>query len=124
MVRGDIVAYFKINGVDFSAMCNKLDVQTAVKYNSQTNAAGDTVVDYVGEKRTIAVGIISLNDSDMIRLQQAIAAFSVSLSFRDPRTNVLAENVACIIPSHNVEYFTIQEGNVRYKGMSLTFTEL
>lgn len=118
------MAYFKIGDTDYSAMCNKLDVQTAVQYNAQTNAAGGTVVDYVGAKRKIAVGIISLNDTDMLRLQRDLEAFSVSLSFRDPRTNMLAENVACIIPSHNAEYHTIQVGNVRYKAMSLTFTEL
>jgi hypothetical protein len=118
------VEYFKIDGVDFSAMCNSLDVKTAVNYNSQTNAAGDTVMDYVGQKRVISVGIISLNDSDMIQIQQAIAPFSVSISFRDPRTNVLAENVSCIIPSHDAQYYTIQKGNVRYKAMTLTFDEL
>lgn len=118
------MAYFKIGNTDFSALCNALDVETNVNYNAQTNAAGDTVVDYVGAKRTITVGIISTNDTDMLRLQQAIGAFSVSLSFRDPRTNTLAENVACIIPSHNAEYYTIQIDNVRYKAMSLTFTEL
>jgi hypothetical protein len=99
-------------------------VKTNVNYNAQTNAAGDTVVDYIGAKRTIDVGVISLNDTDMLRLQQAIAAFGVSISFRDPRTNTLAENVACIIPSHNVEYYTIQIDNVRYKAMSLSFIEL
>lgn len=118
------MAYFKINGVDFSDMCASLDVKTAVNYNAQTNAAGGTVVDYVGAKRTIDVGIISLNDTDMLRLQQALAAFSVALSFRDPRTNMLAENVPCIIPSYNAAYHTIQINNVRYKATSLTFTEL
>jgi hypothetical protein len=124
MVRGDIVAYFKIDGVDFSNLCNELVVQTNVNYNAQTNAAGGTVVDYVGAKRTITVGIVSVNDTDMLRVQQAISAFSVALSFRDPRTNMLAENVPCIIPSYNAEYYTIQVNNVRYKAMSLTFTEL
>jgi hypothetical protein len=118
------MAYFKINNTDYSAFCASLNVQTAVKYNAQTNAAGGTVVDYVGAKRTIAVGIISLNDADMLRLLRDIEAFSVSLSFRDPRTNMLAENVPCIIPNHNADYQTIQVGNVRYKAMSLTFTEL
>ena len=118
------MAYFKIGDTDYSAMCSSLDVQTDVNYNAQTNAAGDTVVDYVGEKRTINVGIISLNDTDMLRLQRALSAFSVLLSFRDPRTNMLAENVACIIPNHNAQYHTIQVGNVRYKAMSLTFKEL
>jgi hypothetical protein len=105
-------------------MCSALDVQTAVNYNAQTNAAGGTVVDYVGAKRTISVGIISLNDTDMLRLQRDLEAFRVLLSFRDPRTNTLAENVECIIPSYNANYHTIQVGNVRYKAMSLTFTEL
>lgn len=118
------MAYFKIDGVDFSALCNKLDVQTNVNYNAQTNAAGGTVVDYVGAKRTINVGIISLSDTDMLRVQQALSAFSVLLSFRDPRTNSLAENVPCIVPSYGAEYHTIQIGNVRYKATSLTFTEL
>lgn len=118
------MAYFKIDGVDYSALCNKLDVQTNVNYNAQTNAAGGTVVDYVGAKRTITVGIISVNDTDMLRLQRALSAFSVALSFRDPRTNTIAENVPCIIPSYNADYYTIQINNVRYKATSLTFTEL
>lgn len=118
------MAYFKIGDVDFSGICNKLNVTTNVNYNAQTNAAGDTVVDYVGAKRTIDVGIIALNDADMLRVQQAISAFSVLLSFRDPRTNMLAENVPCIIPTNNADYYTIQSGNVRYNAMTLTFTEL
>lgn len=118
------MTYLKINGVDFSDICNKLDVKTNVNYNAQTNAAGGTVVDYVGAKRTIDVGIVALSDADMIRVQQAISAFSVSLSFRDPRTNTLAEGVPCIIPSNTAAYYTIQDGNVRYNAMTLTFTEL
>ena len=118
------MAYIKINGVDFSAICNKLNVTTDVLYNAQTNAAGGTVVDYVGAKRKIEVGIISLSDTDMLRVQHIISAFSVALSFRDPRTNTLAENVPCIIPSSNADYYTIQKNNVRYNAMTLTFTEL
>jgi hypothetical protein len=118
------VAYFKIGVNDYSDICNALNVDTNVNYNAQTNAAGNTVVDYINEKRTIRVGIISLDDTQMQKLQSDIAAFSVSISFRDPRTNVLAENVACIIPSHNVDYYTIQADNVRYNAMSLSFIEL
>ena len=118
------MAYFKIGANDYSDICNALRVDTGVNYNAQTNAAGNTVVDYVGAKRTIHVGIISLDDTQMIKLQRDIEAFSVSISFRDPRTNMLAENVACIIPSHNVDYYTIQEGNTRYNALSLSFIEL
>lgn len=116
--------YLKINGVDFSDICASLDVKTNVNYNAQTNAAGGTVVDYVGAKRTITAGIISLSDTDMLKVQQAVSAFSVNLSFRDPRTNTIAENVPCIIPSYSAAYHTIQVNNVRYKATSLTFTEL
>ena len=53
-----------------------------------------------------------------------IKAFSVSLSFRNPETNKLETGVACIIPSNDVEYYTIQTAKVSYKKMKLTFTEL
>ena len=118
------MAYFKIGGIDFSGMCNGLEVKTATRYNAQTNAAGNTVVDYINKKRTIVVGVIPLNDTEMERLQRAIAPFSVAISFRDPTTNALAENVPCIIPDNDIKYYTIQEGNVLYNALSLTFSEL
>ena len=118
------MAYFKIGGIDYSGICNALEVQTATNYNAQTNAAGNTVVDYINKKRTIVVGVKSLDDNEMIRLQRDIAGFAVSISFRDPLTNILAENVACIIPDNAVKYYTIQEGNVRYNALTLTFSEL
>lgn len=118
------MAYFKIGNTDFSGICNKLEVNTATKFNAQENAAGDTVVDYIGKKRTITVGIIPLHDSEMIQLQRAIAGFAVSISFRDPLTNTLATNVPCIIPENAVDYYTIQENNVRYNALTLRFSEL
>ena len=118
------MAYLKINGVDFSGICNKLNITTDVLYNAQTNAAGGTVVDYVGAKRTIEVGIIALSDADMLRVQQAISAFSVALSFRNPRTNTLEENVPCIIPSSTADYYTIRIDKVLYNATTLTFQEL
>lgn len=118
------MAYFKIGNIDFSGICNGLEVQTKTRYNAQTNAAGNTVVDYINKKRTIVVGIIPLNDTEMARLQQAIAAFSVAISFRNPNTNALEENVACIIPESAVKYYTIQAGKVSYNALSLTFSEL
>lgn len=118
------MAYFKIGNIDFSGICNGLEVKTATRYNAQTNAAGNTVVDYINKKRTITVGIRPLTDTEMLQLQTAIAAFSVSISFRNPTTNELAQNVACIIPDNAVKYYTIQEGNVSYNALTLTFSEL
>lgn len=118
------MAYFKIGNTDFSGICNKLEVGTATKYNEQTNAAGNTVVDYINKKRVLTVGIRSTNDTEMIQLQQAIADFAVYVSFRDPKTNMLNENVLCIIPENSADYYTIQENNVRYNGLTLTIKEL
>lgn len=118
------MAYFKIGETDYSMYVNKLIVSTSVNYNAQQNAAGDTVVDYINKKRTIEVGIIPLTDSAMIGLQQDIDAFNVSISFLNPKTNMLEENVNCIIPSDKIEYYTIQSGKTMYKEITLKFTEL
>lgn len=118
------MAYFKIGSNDYSNYCSELKVSTSVTYNSQTNAAGNTVVDYVNTKRQIEVGVIPLNDAIMAQLLQDLAAFNVAISYRNPQTNVLESNINCIIPSSNVEYYTIQVDKVMYKALSLTFTEL
>lgn len=118
------MAYFKIDNVDFSMYVNELKVNSNTNYTAQTNAAGDTVVDYINKKRTIEVGVIPVDDASMLELQQAIDAFNVSLSFRNPKTNVLEENVNCIIPSDAVEYYTIQSNKVMFKAFTLRFQEL
>ena len=118
------MSYFKINGRDYSNIVGSLKVDKKHTYNAQTNAAGNTVVDYINAKRTIEVGIIPLDSVDMLPLQLDISAFSVSISFLNPYTNTLEENIPCIIPSNGVEYYTIQTNKVSYKGCTLTFTEL
>lgn len=118
------MSYFKINGNDYSMYVNELKVDKKANYNSQTNAAGDTVVDLINSKRSIDVGIIPLDDAAMATLLADVDAFNVSISFRNPITNMLEENVNCIIPSTGVDYYTIQQGNVSYKAFSLKFTEL
>ena len=118
------MAYFKINDVDFSMYVSELKVTSKSNYNAQTNAAGDTVVDFVNRKRTIEVGIIPLSDVAMLKLQQAIDAFNVSISFLNPKTNVLEENVDCIIPTDNVEYYTIQPRKTMFNACKLKFQEL
>lgn len=117
------MAYFKINDTDYSNYVSELKVKKAANYNAQTNAAGDTVVDYINSKREIEVGIIALNDVVMAQLQEALDGFNVSISFRNPQTNVL-ESINCIIPDTEVEYYTIQANKVMYNGINLTFTEL
>lgn len=117
------MSYFKIGSNDYSIYVNELKVHHGHNYNAQTNAAGDTVVDYINCKREIEVGIIPLNDDVMSKLQQDIQQFNVSISFRNPATKEL-ETINCIIPGNEVEYYTIQVSNVLYKAFNLTFTEL
>lgn len=118
------MAYFKINGNDYSQYTSALKVTNKTNYNAQTNAAMNTVVDYINKKRTIEVGIIPLDASIMQQLQDDIDKFNVKLSFLNPKTNELAEDVDCIIPDDEVEYYTIQTSKISFKAVTLTFTEL
>lgn len=118
------MTYFKIGSNDYSMYVNSLEIEESTNYNAQTNAAGNSVVDYINKKRTIEVGIIPLNDEIMKQLQADIEAFNVSISFLNPKTKTLAENVNCIIPNNSVKYYTIQADKVMFDAVSLTFTEL
>lgn len=117
------MAYFKIGDVDFSMYVNTLKVNKIKKYNAQSNAAGNTVVDYINTKRQLEVGIIPLDDAAMAALQTAISPLSVSITYRNPDTNGL-ETINCLMPSDAVEYYTIQTDKVMYKAFTLNFEEL
>ena len=118
------MAYFKINNIDYSKYVNKLNVTKTKIYNEQTNANGNTVVDLINTKRIIEVGIIPLDAVAMAELQTAIDNFNVLVSFRNPLTNALEENVNCIIPENAVEYYTIQNNKVLYNAFTIQIQEL
>lgn len=118
------MAYFKMNGTDFSRYVNQLKVERKANYNAQTNAAGDTVVDYINHKRTIEVGIIPVDKEAMEALQNVINELNVSISYTDPKTGALVENVNCILPDNKVEYYTIQTNKVMFNAFTLKFIEL
>ena len=117
------MAYFKINGTDYSDCVSSLKIDSAANYTAQTNAAGNTVVDYINTKRTINVGIIPLDGNKMAALKTAIDGFLVQITFRNPKTQAL-ETIGCIIPSDNIDYYTIQADKVMYKAFTLKFIEL
>lgn len=117
------MAYFKINGIDYSSIVSELNIEGEANYNAQMNAAGNTVVDYINTKRTIEVGIIPLTGAQMSALQSIINGFTVNISIRNPTSQEL-ETIYCILPSNGVEYFTIQTGRVLFKEFKLTFQEL
>lgn len=118
------MTYFKIGANDYSMYVSALKIKESANYNAQTNAAGNTVVDYINKKRIIEVGVIPLNSEVMKNLKADIKKFNVSLSFLNPDTEQLEENVNCIIPDNEVEYYTIQIDRVMYKAFNLSFEEL
>lgn len=117
------MAYFKIGDVDFSHLVRSLNISKEHNYNAQTNAAGNTVVDYINAKRTIQAGFIYMDDSDMAALQTAVNDFAVTVTYRDPKTNAL-EVASCIAPEIEADYYTIQADRVLYNEFELEFTEL
>lgn len=117
------MTYFKIGNNDYSMYTNALSVSETTNYNEQTNAAGNSVVDYINKKRVINVGIIPLNDDIMKQLKNDIAAFNVTVSYLNPDTKEL-EEVNCIIPDSEITYYTIQSDKVMFQAVSLAFTEL
>lgn len=115
--------YFKINNIDLSHCVSGLKVSKQHNYNSQTNAAGDTVVDYINTKRTLEITFIPLNKVDMSRVYSALSNLTLNISYLEPATErILA--MTCILPSGSIDYYTIQDGKVMYKPFTLTFTEL
>lgn len=118
------MAYLIINDVDFSPYVNDLKVTNNHRYNAQTNAAGNTIVDYINKKRTFEVGIIPVDDEAMANLQEVLDTFNVTLTFRNPQTNALEEDVNCIIPTNAVAYYTIRKDKVTYDAFVVQIQEL
>lgn len=116
--------YFQINGVDYSRYVNKLLVGTEHIYKTDTSAMGNRRITHQNSKRVIEVGIIPLDDVVMAKLLTDVDKFQVSVSFRDPKTNEMVENLRCIIPNTLVEYYTIQVNHVRYRAFSLQIQEI
>lgn len=118
------MAYFKINGNDYSKYVNGLKIDTKHVYAGGTLSNGTDWAVLKATKHTINVSIIPLTSEAMATLQNDIKSFNVSVSYRDPITNALREDVACIIPVNSVEYYTIRADKVLYKGFSLVINEL
>lgn len=118
------MAYFKIGDKDFSNYCQELTIKYRPLYNSQTNAAGNTVVDMINTKRTIEVTFRPMNNTEMAELLNAVSQFDVSISYREPKTNVLVSNIGCLVDDVAAEYYTIQANKVLYNTTKLIFEEL
>ncbi len=121
------MAYFKINGTDYSLYVNQLLIDTKHKYTARENAAGNLMVKYITKKRNIKVGIIPLDATVMKNLAAELAKggtnFTKSVTFLNPETNEL-ETINCIIPINSIEYYTIRADKVMTKAFSFTCEEL
>ena len=115
--------YFKINGTDLSMYVSGLKISKTATYTAQTNASGNTVIDYINTKRKLDVSIIALDDAAMRALQPILDAFSLTIEYRDTTTGELA-TVNAILPTNQIEYYTIRADKVMYKALNLSFTEL
>lgn len=122
------VEYFKINNLDCSYMISSLKVAKNNNFNAQTNAAGDTIVDLINTKRVITVEFIPLTrvsgNYSMDAITMLLNRFNVSISYLNPDNNTLEENVNCIVATHEIEYYTIQDNKKMFKPFTVTFTEL
>lgn len=115
--------YFFINNVDLSSLVNSLVVTEQVNYTSQTNANGDTIVDYINSKKVVKVGIIPTSTETAVFLKSLIGQFDTTIKFLNPDTNELQE-IECILPQKEFTYYTINANASLLKQFELTFYEL
>lgn len=116
--------YFAINDIDFSKYVKALNISTINHYTAQTNAAGNTVVDFINQKRIIEVGFIPMLAADALKIRQQVSKFNVKIAFLNPDTNAAAMNVECIVPDNDISYLTIRNDKTMVNEFSLTFEEL
>ena len=118
------MTYFKIENMDVSKYVRGLKISKAAHYSAQTNAAGNTVVDYINTKRTFDLTIIPMKADAMLNaLLSRLQAFSITITYLNPDTKEL-EEVITMLPNKDIEYYTIQDNIVMYKPFTLTFIEL
>ena len=117
------MAYFKLNGNDYSQYVNKLTIDNKHKYTARENASGNLMVKYITKKRNVNVGIIPLNATTLKSLMNDLNKFQVKVEFLNPDTNAL-EMINAIIPVNSVEYYTIQAGKTLTKAFTFTCEEL
>jgi hypothetical protein len=116
------LTYFKINDIDFSQYVNKLKIGKENNFKVKTNARGKLQASYITTNYIVEVGIIPIDNEAMQSLQAALRANGVSISFLDADTGEL-KTINAILTKQAVEYYTIQDSNIRFNAFALTFTE-
>lgn len=114
-----------INEYDASKYCSDLKVSNIKNYTTQTNAAGNTVVDYINTKHALELGFIALDDSQEFRnLIGWLSSPVCSVSYRNPITGEPTASVDYLVDNNSIEYYTIQANKVMYKAFKVKLTEL
>ena len=117
--------YFKINNQDFSSLVSSLKIakETLVSDESGRNANGNMVMDIVNKKRKIYVGLRHTTAAEMETFLAAVEDYVVAATFLDPHSQQMT-TITAYIGTPEPEYFTIQDGRVLCKPLSLNFIEL
>ena len=117
--------YFKIGSTDFSQYVSGLEVDVKYNYTSQTNAAGNTVVDYINKKFVVTVEFISLDAETAKTIISNFIENTCSISFINPRLNQLTTLNNVMIDDYSIEYYSIQSAsNTRLKKFKVKFIAL
>ena len=119
------MAYFKINGEDFSHLVSGMKVgrETLVSDNSGRNAAGDTVIDVVNTKYKLYITLRHTTQEEMDSFLNAIMDYVVEVEFLNPMTSDW-ETITTYTGTPEPEYYTIQDNHIIFKPMSLNFIQL
>ena len=119
------MAYFKIDGVDYSYLVSGLKVgrETLVSDNSGRNAAGDTVIDVVNKKYKLYVTLRHTTQDEMDSFLNAIMDYVVTVTFLSPFTTEEI-TITAYTGTPEPEYYTIQNNHVIFKPLSINFIEL
>lgn len=117
--------YLKINGTDISDLVSglKIGFETLVSDNSGRNAAGDSVIDVINRKAKVYATLRHTTQDEMQKFLNAIKDYVVEVSFLNPNTKALT-TITAYTGTPEPEYYTIQDGFVIYKPLSLNFIEL
>lgn len=119
------MAFIKVNNVNISSLVSGLKVgyETLVSDNSGRNAAGDTVIDVINKKIKLYVNVRHTTQDEMKVFLDAIESYVVTVEFLNPTTKEL-KTITAYTGTPEPEYYTIQDGYVIFKPLSLNFIEL
>lgn len=116
------MAYLMINGTDYSNIVSGIKINYDKDYTTLKTAIGYTFVDYITTNTTLEVSVIALDDNKMKSFLNDIDDISISVSYRYP--GGVLRQLTAFAPSNSIEYYTIQQNNVSFKGMTVKLVEI